>query len=98
MAIRDYWVYQQRQSDTTQWALYIIKEFTRSKPETVILDFTLYSEDIPNSANSKTYIGWHYDTVRGYTDAITAEMSEYTGITNEDYEQIELAITRILND
>ena len=96
--VKDYWVYQQRQSDTTQWALYIVKEFTKYKPETVILDFTIYSEDIPNSANSKTFVGLHYDTARGYADAITAEMNEFTGITAEDYEQIEIAITRILQD
>lgn len=96
--LKDYWVYQKRQSETTQWALYIEKSFTKSKPVTVILDFTVYSEDIPNSANSKTFIGLHYDTARGYTDFITAEMSEYTGITHEDYEQIEIAITRILQD
>jgi hypothetical protein len=96
--VKDYWVYQKRQSDTVQWALYIVKEFTKYKPETVILDFTVYSEDIPTPTNSKSFIGLHYGTARGYTDAITAEMSEYTGITNEDYEQIEIAITRILQD
>ena len=96
--VKDYWVYQKRQSDTAQWALYIVKEFTKSKPETIILDFTIYSEDIPTPTNSKAFVGLHYDTARGYTDAITAEMNEFTGITAEDYEQIEIAITRILQD
>ena len=96
--VKDYWVYQKRQSDTVQWALYIVKEFTKYKPEMVILDFTVYSEDIPTPTNSKAFAGLHYDTARGYADAIPAEMSEFTGITAEDYEQIEIAITRILQD
>lgn len=96
--IHSYWIYQKRQSDTAQWAMNILKEFTKYKPDTVLLDFTLYSEDIPTPTNTKSYIGLHYDTARGYTDMITAEMSEYTGITHEDYEQIEIAITCILQD
>ena len=78
--------------------MHILKESRKYKPETVILDFTVYSEDIPSPTNAKSFLGTHYETARGYTDFITAEMSEFTSITNEDYEQIELEITRILQD
>lgn len=94
--VRDYWIYQERQSDTTQWAIYVVKEFSPGKPECTCLDFTIYSEDIENATNSQSYIGWHYASVSGYVDALVCELSNFTGVHNEDKRQLEREITRIL--
>lgn len=98
MAIKDYWVYQHRQSDTVQWALYIVKEYVRGKPECTCLDVTIYSEDIDTPTNSKSFVGWHYDTVGGYVDSLICEMMEFTDITADDKQQLEIEILRILQD
>ena len=98
MAIKDYWIYQERQSETTQWAIYCVKEFSRGKPEAVVLDFTIYSDDIPTATNSKSFVGWHYPTVRGYVDALICELMEFCSVNAQDKEQLDIAITRILQD
>ena len=96
--IRDYWIYQERQNETHQWAIYVVKEFCRGKPESTVFDFTLYSEDIDTKTNSKSYVGWHYPTASGYVDALICEMMEFTGIDNRDKQQLEKEIARILQD
>ena len=96
--IRDYWVYQKRQSATNQWALYIVKEFRRGKPASVRLDFTVYSEDIDNATHSFMLNGLHYSSVSGYVDALVCEMLEYTEITATDKDQLEESITWVLQD
>ena len=96
--IRDYWIYQARQNETHQWAIYAVKEFQRGKPECTCLDFTIYSEDIGNPTNSLSFVGWHYPTVTGYVDALICELAAFTGIHAQDREQLEIEITRILQD
>ena len=96
--IRDYWVYQERQNELGQWALYIVKEFDRRKPDATTLDITYYSEGIQNAAHSKSTIGSHYDTVGGYVDEITSVLGEFSSITTQDKQQLEREILRILND
>lgn len=96
--IKDYWVYQERQNEGVQWALYIVKEYQRSIPEATVLDYTVYSEDIGNATNSKSFVGLHYDTVGGYVNTILTEIMEFNAITSQDKEQLEREITRILQD
>lgn len=96
MAIKDYWVYQKRDTPTP-WALYIVKEYDkRYQPETVTLDFTLYHEDIPTQTHSKSFIGIHESTLSGYVERLVTEMTEYVSITNEDHEQLRKSIEDIL--
>lgn len=95
--IRDYWIYQNRQSDA-QWAIYVVKEFQRGKPECTCLDLTIYSEDIDTPTHSKSYVGWHYTTVSGYVNSILIELLEFCEVTKEDREQLEKEILRILAD
>ena len=95
MAIREYWIYQKRDV-ATPWAIYFIKEYDKKYGGKVTIDWTLYHEDIPTKTHSKSFIGLHYNTVKGYADAITAEMVAFVEITSEDYQQIEQEIERIL--
>ena len=95
MAIRDYWVYQKRDTPVP-WALYIVKEYDKRKPALTTIDWTLYHEDIPTQTHSKSFVGLHYDTIPGYADAITAEMVEYVSVTSQDRAQIENALYDIL--
>ena len=96
MTVKDYWVYQQRQNETNQWAIYVVKEFSRGKPEATVLDFTIYSEDIDTKTNSISYVGWHYSNAKSYTDALICEMVNFTSMNAQDYDQIKQAIERIL--
>ena len=96
--VRDYWVYQKRQSATNQWALYIVKEFQRGKPSTTTLDFTVYCEDIENPTHSFALRGLHYPSVSGYVDSLICEMLSYMEITAEDKRQLEESITWVLQD
>lgn len=95
MAIKDYWLYQKRDVPCP-WAIYFVKEYDKRKPAVTTIDWTLYHEDIPTPTHSKSFIGLHYDNVRGYVDAITAEMAEYASITSQDDAQIERELERIL--
>ena len=94
--IRDYWLYQKRQNESAQWAVYTVKEWTRAHPELTRLDFTIYSEDISNELHSKSFIGWHYPTMKGYADRLIQEMEQFTTITEADRQQIEKHITDVL--
>jgi len=96
--IRDYWVYQERQNEFDQWALYIVKEFDRRKPDATTLDITYYSEGIQNATHSKSQVGLHYDTVGGYVDEIISNLAEFSSIAAQDKQQLEREILRILND
>ena len=95
MAIRDYWVYQKRDTPCP-WALYIVKEYDRRHPEYTMIDWTMYHEDIPTPTHSKSFVCLHYDTIPGYVDAIAAEMVEFVSFTAPDREQIEQALSDIL--
>lgn len=97
MAVKDYWIYQERQN-FEPWALYVVKEFDRRKPDATTLDYTLYSENISNATHSISKIGLHYDTVSGYVNAIIEELVEVSQVTADDKAQLEREILRILND
>lgn len=96
--VKDYWIYQERQSETMQWALYVVKETVKGKPQETTLDFTVYSEDIQTPTHSKTFVGWRYPNVSMYVNALATEMMEFTTFNAQDREQLETAITRILQD
>ena len=96
--VRDYWVYQKRQSAENQWALYIVKEFQRGRPSTLKLDIIVYCEDIDNATHSMGMYGLHYPSVGGYVDSLICEMLEFAEITAEDKSQLEESITWILQD
>lgn len=98
MAIRDYWVYQGRGDVVSPWALYIVKKYDRRTLDSVILDYTLYSENIGNQTHSLSFVGLHYDTLTGYVDDIAANISEYSTVTDQDIKQLELSILNILTD
>lgn len=95
MAIRDYWLYQKRDVPTP-WAIYFVKEYDKRKPQETTIDWTFYHEDIPTPTHSKSFVGLHFDTIRAYVDAITAEMAQYVTITAQDYSQVERELNRIL--
>ena len=96
--IRDYWVYQERQNESSQWALYVVKEFSKGHPEATVLDFTVYCEDIGTPTDSISFVGWHYESVSGYVESLVCEMEEFTRMDLRDREQLERAIARILFD
>lgn len=96
--IRDYWIYQKRQSGTAQWAIYVVKEFYQDLPHRTCLDLTIYSEDIANETDSVSFIGWRFEKARGYAKAIADILEEFTEVTACDVEQIETEISRILDD
>lgn len=94
--IKDYWVYQDRQNELHQWAIYIVKEYDKYKPESVSIDYTLYSEDIDNATHSKSKVNVHYNTVSGYVDDLLSEIMEFSAIDARDKAQLEKSMTRIL--
>lgn len=100
MAIRDYWIYQKRQVQIP-WALYIVKEYDKRYPEIITLDYTLYHEDISNSAHSVSKVGLHFETISAYVDDILATLTDNAAsaeFTSEDYKQLEKEIYFIMQD
>ena len=98
MAIRDYWIYQERASENP-WALHVVKEYDKRHPQATCLDYTLYSELIEEPTNAFSCVGVHYDYVMGYVDAIITDLVSFgVEVTNPDYVQLEREVTRILND
>lgn len=95
--IKDYWIYQERQNKD-QWALYIVKEYDRRKPDATCLDFTLYSENIDNATHSISKVGLHFNTVSGYVDELLSHIAEISSIEAQDKEQLEREIFNILRD
>lgn len=98
MAIRDYWIYQER-NVKTPWALYVVKEYDKRHPEATTLDYTLYSELIDEPTNAFSRVGIHYDYVSGYVDTIISDLCSFCiEVENPDLIQLENEIERILND
>ena len=95
MAIRDYWVYQKRDTPCP-WALYIVKEYDRRHPEDTMIDWTLYHEDVPTPTRSKSFVCLHYDTIPDYVDAIAAELARFVDVTEQDLAQLDRALSDIL--
>lgn len=98
MAIRDYWIYQKRQVEVP-WAIYIVKEYDKRKGiSATCLDWTLYSEDIKNSAHSKSRVGIHAETIDGYVNELLGDIAEFATIHSDDTQQLNKSIENILLD
>lgn len=98
VAIRDYWVFQERQV-ATPWALYIVKEYeTPQTFDNTCLDVTIYHEDIDNDEHALSFVCWRFDTISGYTDEIQWHLSKYTLFNADDYKQVDRAIFQIFMD
>lgn len=95
--IKDYWVYQKR-NVSTPWALYVVKEFDRRKPDATTLDFTLYHEDIPTATHSHSVVGIQSENVGGYVTQILDVIANYAGVADEDELQLLQSIENILRD
>ena len=96
MAIRDYWIYQKRAAPTP-WAIYVVKEYDlRDYTNSIVLDYTFYYEGIPNDDHSLSFVGLHYENVKGYADAIASVVIEYAELTHDDYEQLQSEIYNII--
>ena len=95
MAIRDYWIYQKRDTPTP-WVIYIVHEYDRQNPKATQLDWTLYHEDIPTPTHSKSFVGLHHSTITGYVSEIAEEMAFYVAVTEQDIKQIEQELSYIL--
>lgn len=95
MAIKDYWVYQKRDC-ATPWALYIVKEYDKRKPDATSLDLTIYSEDIDEPTHSKSFVNIKHERVSGYVDDIVEKLSNFCHVYAQDYQQLQYAIEDIL--
>lgn len=96
MAIKDYWVYQKR--DTPKpWAIYIVKEYDkRAGSRATCLDNTYYHEDIENSLHAISEICVHYDTLQEYVNHFANVLAKYSYVTLEDERQLERELANIL--
>lgn len=95
MAIKDYWVYQKRDV-ATPWALYVVKEYDRRKPDATTLDLTIYHEDIQHPTHSRSFVNIKHDSVEGYVLDIAGKLAEYTHVTEADLQQLRMSIEDIL--
>lgn len=95
MAVKDYWVYQKRDTPTP-WALYVVKEYDRRKPDATTLDYTLYSEEIDTPTYSKSYVGVHETSIEGYVLHIAGKLSEFSHVEEADLQQLRMSIEDIL--
>lgn len=96
--IKDRWIYQRREDVQTPWALYVIKEFTpQSTFDDLILDVTIYSEQIGNSDHMASFINWHYDSITGYVGRIANEITAFGGEFNfDDFQYVERELCRFI--
>ena len=97
MAIRDYWVYQKRDTPKPR-ALYIVKEYDRRNRKDVCIDYTAYHEDIATPTHSKSEVCLRFDDVSGYVNAIAQALREFSNVTDEDISQLHRSLTDIFND
>ena len=98
--IRDYWVYQNRQANAPyhQWALYVVKEYTRKTYADTSLCITFYSEDIRNDIHMLSFVDWHFDSAKEYANEVCMVLSDFCEVYAEDRLQLENAIFDILID
>ena len=97
MAIKDYWIYQKR--DVSEpWALYVVKEYDKrgDYKASIAIDYTFYHENVSKPTRSFSVVGLHYDTIKGYADAIINEIIQYCEVDYADYKQIYDAIEEII--
>ena len=96
MAIKDYWVYQKRDS-LKPWVLYIVKEYDkRAGTRATCLDATFYHEDVPNGIHAKSEVCIHHDTLQGYVKHFADMIAEYAYVTLDDEKQLADELSKIL--
>ena len=97
--IRDYWVYQQRDTDKP-WALYVVKEFEKGNIliSDITFDVTLYQDDIPNATQSHSVVGITGSNVDDVVSQIGSVILEHTEFTDYDRAQVKNAIIDIACD
>ena len=82
--IKDYWIYQKRDVPVP-WALYVIKEYNPGdKFKDVVLDVTIYSEQIENNDHMLSFLNWHYPTISSYVSRFANEIAKFGGEFNPD--------------
>ena len=91
MAIKDYWIYQRRDVPVP-WAIYVVKEYDRRKPDATSLDLTLYSEDIQSSTHSRSFVNIKHTRIDDYVHDIVLKLGEFANVTLEDREQLRRAL------
>ena len=95
--IKDYWIFQESANEK-QWALYVVKEYDkRVGREAVVIDYTLYHEDIPNAAHADSVIGLHFNTIADYVNTVLAHIREYSVFTDADAKQLTREFSKILS-
>ena len=95
MAIKDYWIYQRRYTETP-WAIYVVKEYDKRKPDATSLDITLYSEDIPLDTHSRSFIDIKHSRIDDYVHDIALKLGEFANVTLEDRQQLRDELEDIL--
>lgn len=96
MAIKDYWMYQKRDTEKP-WTFYIVKEYDkRAGSRATCLDITFYHEDIPNTLHQVSELCIHHETLNGYVNHLANIILEYSQITHADLRQLERELADIL--
>ena len=91
--IKDCWIYQDSDA-VTPWAIYVIKEYTPNCSfADIVLDVTIYSEDIDDIDNMRAFLNLHYDTVSGYVERLQDEILVFGGRFDMlDFQKVEKAL------
>lgn len=97
MAIKDYWVYQERLCDYP-WALYIVKEYDkRISDKASCLDIAYYCELINDKRdNNFSEICVYYETIDEYVAHIAERLGEYVELKESDIRQLQAEISNII--
>lgn len=95
---KHYWIYQQRQSESEQWAIHVVKNYQKGIRGFVSIDITIFSEDIQNSANSITLEGLKFQNPSSYVSAVASEITDFSSVTAMDRSQLEAEFSQIIKD
>lgn len=96
MAIKDYWVYQERTIEKP-FALYIVKEYDkRVSDKALCLDITYYHEYIPTKTHCVSEVCLYYPTIDGYIEHISRQIGEWADVNEQDREQLRRELVNII--
>lgn len=97
---RDYWVCQKRSDTMFPWAIRMTKRYEKGKRRTkyVEFDFAVCMERIPSRIRSRYFVNVHRETPKGYVDFLVQVLKSYTGVTEEDTEQLYDAVLDAMID
>lgn len=94
---KDYWIYQDRQNDDSQWSIHFIKAWKVGHPETIELSFTVYSDAIKEKTKSISRWDVHHERITEYVADVIDVINTFSLCKIEDMNQLETAITRIIS-